>query len=44
VSRPFYFFGTPKVKDEFTLVMGDIDVKKSKGLGSLGATGLTCRS
>lgn len=30
----FYFFGTPKVKDEFTLVMGDIDVKKAKGLGS----------
>ena len=30
----FYFFGTPRVKDEYTLVMVDIDVQKSKGLGS----------
>ncbi len=30
----FYFFGTPRIKDEYTLVMGDIDVLKSQGLGS----------
>ncbi len=30
----FYFFGTPRIKDEYTLVMIDIDVLKSKGLGS----------
>jgi hypothetical protein len=30
----FYFFGTPWLKAEYTLVMVDIDVLKSKGLGS----------
>jgi hypothetical protein len=30
----FYFFGTPRTKDQYTLVMGDIDVLKAKGLGT----------
>lgn len=33
-EETFYFFGTPRIKDEYTLVMGDIDVLKAKGLGT----------
>lgn len=33
-EQTFYFFGTPRIKDEYTLVMGDIDVLKAKGLGT----------
>lgn len=34
-EQTFYFFGTPHLKAEYTLVMMDIDVQKAKGLGSL---------
>jgi hypothetical protein len=33
-EETFYFFGTPRIKAEYTLVMGDIDVLKAKGLGT----------
>lgn len=33
-QRTLYFFGTPRISDEYTLVMIDIDVLKALGLGS----------
>jgi hypothetical protein len=33
-EETFYFFGTPRIKAEYTLVMGDIDFLKAKGLGT----------
>jgi hypothetical protein len=33
-TETFYFFGTPRIRDKFTLAMIDIDVMKSKEKGS----------